>query len=76
MWNPLHCTNICLCDWLDKEADWPIAEQDKVRRRAKQKILGRRSQKNSEQTQRETRWACHTEERYQAMWQSVDKYMG
>ena len=32
MWNfPVHCVNICCCDWFNKEADWPIAGQDKVR---------------------------------------------
>ena len=33
---PLHCVNICHCDWFNKEADWPITGQDKNRRRAKQ----------------------------------------
>ena len=28
---PLHTAKICHCDWFNKEADWPIAEQDKVR---------------------------------------------
>ena len=28
---PLHCVNIYLLDWFNKEVDWPIAEQDKVR---------------------------------------------
>ena len=27
---PLHTAKICHCDWFNKEADWPIAEQDKV----------------------------------------------
>lgn len=31
MWNiPSHCENICHCDWFNKEADGPIAGQDKV----------------------------------------------
>ena len=30
-WNiPLHHVNTCYCDWFNKEADWPIAGQDKV----------------------------------------------
>ena len=33
LWNiPLHCGNICHCDWCNKEADWLIAEQNKVRK--------------------------------------------
>ena len=32
MWNiTLHCVNVCCCDWFNKEADWPIIEQDNVR---------------------------------------------
>ena len=33
----IYCYN-----WLNKEADWPIDGQDKVRGRATQRILGRR----------------------------------
>lgn len=37
MWNiPLHCVNVCHCDWFNKEADWPITGQDKVKGRIKQ----------------------------------------
>ena len=31
--------SICCCDWFNKEADWPIARQDKARQK---RILGRR----------------------------------
>lgn len=32
-WNmPLYGVNICWCDWFSKEVDWPMVEQDKVRR--------------------------------------------
>lgn len=32
-WNiPLYCVNICRCAWFSKEVDWPMVEQDKVRR--------------------------------------------
>ena len=32
VWNsPLHCVNICRCDWFKKESEWPIDGQDKVR---------------------------------------------
>ena len=32
LWNSLtvHCVNICHNGWLNAQADWPIAEQDKV----------------------------------------------
>ena len=61
----------------NKEADWPIARQDRVRERAKWRMLGRRrSQRNHEQMQRESRWAYHTEKRYQVTWQSIDKKYG
>lgn len=26
---PLHGANICRCDWLNNESDWPITGQDK-----------------------------------------------
>lgn len=33
LWNiPLYCVNIHHRDWVNKEADWPIARQAKVRR--------------------------------------------
>lgn len=34
--------DICHCDWMDKEVGRAIAGQDKVRERAKQRMLGRR----------------------------------
>lgn len=34
--------DICHCDWLDKEVGRAIAGQDKVRERAKQRMLGKR----------------------------------
>lgn len=32
LWNSpsVHCVNICWYDWFNKQADRPIAEQDKV----------------------------------------------
>ena len=32
-WNApsVHCANICHYDWFSKQADWPVAGQDKVR---------------------------------------------
>lgn len=36
VWNiPLHCANVCYCDWFNKEADWPRDRQVKVSGRAK-----------------------------------------
>lgn len=33
LWNiSLYCVTICHCDWVNKEAHWPIARQAKVRR--------------------------------------------
>lgn len=38
MWNiPLHHVNNCHCDRVNKEADWPIAEQVEVRRDSQEK---------------------------------------
>ena len=33
LWNnpSVHCVNICRYDWFNKQADWPIAKQDKAR---------------------------------------------
>lgn len=30
---PSYAVKICHCDWFNKQADWPIAEQHKVRQR-------------------------------------------
>lgn len=27
----LYCVNICHCDGFNKQTDWPVSEQDKVR---------------------------------------------
>ena len=43
LWNnPLYCVNICCCDWFNKEADWSIAGQDKVRRENQTKDIGKK----------------------------------
>ena len=34
--------NICLCDWFNKEADWTIAGQDKVRQENQTEDAGRK----------------------------------
>lgn len=43
---PLHCVNICHCDWFTKGADWLIAEQDKVRQdsQTRKMVAGRRAE--------------------------------
>lgn len=42
---PLHYVIICHCDWFNKEIDWPIARQCKVRSKNQaRKMLGRESQ--------------------------------
>lgn len=28
-----YAVNVCHCEWFNKQADWPIAEQNKVRQR-------------------------------------------
>ena len=33
--------NICCCDWFNKEADWSVAQQDKVKRETQTKDNGR-----------------------------------
>ena len=43
LWNiPLHGAYICGCDWFNKEWDWPIAEQDKVRWKSQTENAGRK----------------------------------
>lgn len=32
---------ICPCDWFNKDADWPLAEQDKVRWESETENVGR-----------------------------------
>ena len=32
--------NICHYDWFNKQADWPIAKEDKVKGKVKLKMLG------------------------------------
>lgn len=43
MWNiPFYCVNVRCCDWCNKEADWPLARQSKVKRENQMRILGSR----------------------------------
>lgn len=30
---PSNAVNVCHCEWFNKQADWPIAEQNEVRQR-------------------------------------------
>lgn len=71
MWNiPLYCVNIYHCVWFNKETDWLVAGQDKVRERAKDRRLGTKRVKLRVTVRpRETRW-------YQATWQRIDKKYG
>ena len=39
----LYTVKICHCDWFNKEAHWPIAEQDKVRQESKTGNAGRKT---------------------------------
>ena len=38
----LYCVNICCWDWFNKEVDWSVTGQDKVRR--ENQTLGRRAE--------------------------------
>ena len=38
----LPCVDTCHCDWFNKEADWPIAGQDKVRQASQTENAGRK----------------------------------
>ena len=43
LWNnPLYIVKICGCDWFNKEAEWQIAEQDKVWRKSQTKNHGKK----------------------------------
>ena len=44
LWNnPVYAVQICHCDWFNKEADWPIGKQDKVRQKSQTtRMLGGR----------------------------------
>lgn len=46
---PLHCVNTCCCDWVNKEVDWKIAGQDKVRKENHTKATGKKSGVRSHQ---------------------------
>ena len=38
----LYTVKICHCDWLNKETDWPIAEQNKVRQESQTENDGKK----------------------------------
>lgn len=66
LWNNsfVHCEDLCCCDWFNKEADWPIVEQDKVRWEGQTENAWRKKGRVSSQqkTQGEAGWACCAEE--------------
>lgn len=37
-----YCVNVRCCDWCNKEADWPLARQSKIKRENQMRILGSR----------------------------------
>ena len=44
LWNnpSVHCVNMCSYDWFNKQAGWPIAEQNKVRQEGQTETDGMR----------------------------------
>lgn len=51
LWNVLlHCMNICRYAWFSKQADWPIAEQSKVRQESQTRGSLRRRRAESEES--------------------------
>lgn len=62
--------NICHCDWLNKEDDWSIVKQDKVRRESQTEDAGKEKGGvwSPKQIQREAKWSCCTEKGYRATW--------
>lgn len=44
LWNcpSVHSVNKCPYDWFNKQADWPVAEQDKVRWESQTETDGKR----------------------------------
>lgn len=67
---PLYTLKICHCDWLNKEADWPIAELNKVKRESQTENTGKEKSGvwSPQQRDREASWSCCTEKRYQPIW--------
>ena len=39
---PLYYVHLCHCDWFNKEADWPIARQDRVRQENQTRDAGKK----------------------------------
>ena len=62
MWSiPLHYVNICPCDWFNKEVDWPIARQGKVRwNNQTRRMLERRSLEEMPQDAERAGWEVCT----------------
>ena len=52
LWNntSVYCVNLCRFDWFNKQADWSIAEQDKVRRESQTENDGRKKCLESEES--------------------------
>lgn len=55
-------------DWFSKEADWLVAELDKVRWASQSENVGMMKGEvgSHQRTPREARWACYVEKGYQA----------
>ena len=60
--------NVGCWDWFSKEADWLVAELDKVRWASQSKNVGMMKGEvgSHQRTPREARWACCAEKGYQA----------
>ena len=67
--------NICHCDWFNKEADWPIAEQNKFRLETKLKMMGRRKAESGVMSRCREKQDEHAVLR-KGTWQSTDKKYG
>ena len=77
MWNnpSVHYESVLL-SLVNKDADWPVAEQNKVGQESQTENAGKEKGRgvcSRQQMQREARWTCCTEKRYQATWQTIDK---
>lgn len=52
----LHTVKICRCDQFSKQADWPIAELDKIRWEGKTENEMKGGVQRSQQPEEHTKW--------------------
>ena len=68
---------ICPCDWFNKQADWPIGEQNKDRQESQTQNAGKKGKVRSHQPGTEGEGdECTMLKKVLPMWQSKNKECG